>query len=155
MSNMANDAHDKKEGGKLLTVLTAHYRALVLARSDKTILQQYASLLRFIKSKPSNFPPEGSVAKAGRSVRPRPVPTINEAQLRNASLDDLHKVVTDAATGRKDLEFIAIHRFSVPRGSMRSFSDKQMLVDKLRTLIGNERAHETIGAVAREQDKRP
>ncbi len=71
-------------------------------------------------------------ARAAPSASSRILPAINEAELRNASLDELEKIVTDAGTARKDLEFIAIQRFSVPRGSMRRFSDKQMLVDKLR-----------------------
>jgi hypothetical protein len=151
---MSERKSDKKESGTLLKVLTAHYRALVSARSDKTILKQYASLLRALKSRPSHFVDERGSAKVTRAARFHPSPTINQDELRNASLNDLERIVTDAGTARKDLEFIALQRFSVPHGSMRSFSDREMLVDKLRTLIGNERTHETIGAVAREHERR-
>lgn len=145
---------DNNASETLLKVLTAHYRALVAARSDETILRQYASLLRILKSKRPHFLDERGDSKAARSAHSRPLPTINEDELRKASLNDLERIVTDAGTARKDLEFIAIRRFSVPHGSMRSFSNKEMLVDKLRSLIGNERTHETIGGVAREQGKR-
>jgi hypothetical protein len=70
-------------------------------------------------------------------------------ELRNASLDDLDRIVGNDATPRKDLEFTAVERFSVPRGSMRSFSNRKMLVDKLRVLVDNERTHEAIGEIAR------
>jgi hypothetical protein len=150
-NKMANGEIDKQDSKALLNVLTAHYRALVSARSDETIIRQYASLLRFLKSNPPRFLEEPGDAKAHRS---RPVPTITEEEVRKASLDDLERIVSDPKTARKDLEFIAIQRFSVPHGSMRSFASREMLVDKLRTLIGNERAHEAIGAVAREQGKR-
>ena len=148
---MANGRADKKETGVLLNVLTAHYHGLVAARSDETVLRQYARLLRLLKSKnryleelaPSNHPRKA----------PIPSPNLSEEELRECSLDDIDKLVKDDATARKDLEFIAIKRFSVPRGSMRSFSNKQMLVDKLRTLIANERTHETIRTVARGQGK--
>ncbi|MGO9304923.1 MAG: hypothetical protein ACLP3R_14730, partial [Candidatus Korobacteraceae bacterium] len=63
--------------------------------------------------------------------------------------DEILKLLNNEETPRSDLEQIAIVRFSVPSGSMRSFSNKRMLVDKLRTLVENERAHETIGEVAR------
>jgi len=63
-------------------------------------------------------------------------------------------MVSNDAIARKDLEFIAIQRFGVPRGSMRSFSNRQMLVDELRTLISNERVHETIRVFGREAAER-
>jgi hypothetical protein len=148
---MIEGTPDNQDHGALLKVLTAHYRALVSARSDETILRQYSTLLRFLKSKPPHFLNERGDAKAHSSP---PVPTITEEELSKASLDDLERIVTDATTTRKELEFIATRRFSVPHGSMRSFANREMLVDKLRTLIGNERAHEAIGAVAREQRKR-
>jgi hypothetical protein len=154
MNNMTDETPDNRDSGALLKVLTAHYRVLVSARSDANILRQYASLLRFLKSKPPHFPDERGDPKDARPARARPIPTINEEELRKASLDDLEIIITDAKTVRKDLEFIAIQRFGVPHGSMRNFANREMLVDKLRTLIGNERAHEAIGAVAREQGKR-
>jgi hypothetical protein len=56
---------DNEGGGVLLKVLTAHFKALVSARSDETLLRQYSALLRFVKSQPSNFW-EGHV----RAIRP-------------------------------------------------------------------------------------
>lgn len=151
---MTDNKLDDHDSGALLKALTAHYRALVSARADEIVLRQYASLLRFLKSNPPDFLDERGDAKVARAARVRPVPSINEEELHKASLNDLEAIVTDAKTARKDLEFIAIQRFSVPHGSMRSFSNREMLVDKLRTLIGNERAHQAIGAVAREHGKK-
>jgi hypothetical protein len=84
-----------------------------------------------------------------RREEPPSLPEIALQALQNMSLDDLQTLVNDERVSRKQLERIAIERFSVPRGSMRSFSNKQSLVDKLRSLIDNERAHQIIGAVAR------
>jgi hypothetical protein len=151
---MTDDTSDNRDSGALLKVLTAHYRALVSARADETTLRQYASLLRFLKSKPLHFLDEPGDAGGTRTARAGPKPTINAEELCKASLDDLERIITDAKTPRKDLEIIAIQRFSVPHGSMRAFANREMLVDKLRTLIGNERAHQAISAVAREQGKR-
>jgi hypothetical protein len=145
---MTETRPDKNEPGLLLKVLTAHFDSLVSARSDEELLREYAALLRFLRSrKRKSF--GHPVREAHVPVSSRLFPTLNDQQLRNASLDDIGMLVNDEATGRKLLEQIAIERFSVPRGSMRSFSNKQILVDKLRTLIENERAHDTIGEVAR------
>jgi hypothetical protein len=151
---MTDDTSDDRDSGALLKVLMAHHRALVSARADETILRQYASLLRFLKAKHPHFLSESGDAGVTRTARAGPKPTINEEELHRASLDDLERIITDARTPRKDLEFIAIQRFSVPHGSMRAFANREMLADKLRTLIGNERAHQAIGAVARDQGKR-
>jgi hypothetical protein len=148
---MTDETPHNKETGILLKVLTAHYHSLVSAGSDETVLKQYSALLRFLKSRGGQF--RDAAVQTGHRSEASTSPTITDKQLRTASLEDLEKLIVDPATARRDLEYIAIRRFSVPRGSMRSFSNKQMLVDKLRTLISNERTHETIGAVARGQAK--
>jgi hypothetical protein len=136
-----------EDSGLLLKVLTAHFNALVSARSDEAVLKQYSALLRFIRSRPADFLEDEGYRK--RRADPVLKSGLNEENLQRVSLTDLEKLVNDEVTSRRDLERIAIERFSVPRGSMRSFSNKQALIDKLRSLIDNERAHETIGAVAR------
>ena len=146
-----SDREPEKEidSGALVRVLTAHFRSLTSAKCDETLLKQYSALLRFLRSGKGRF--LDNLDERGHHSEPtHPTrPTLNEDDLRRSSLNDIAKLVSDEATPRKELEYIAIKRFSVPRGSMRSFSNKRMLVDKLLTLIGNERAHETIGAVAR------
>jgi hypothetical protein len=149
---MADRVPENKERGILLKVLTAHFRELVAAKSDGNVLRQYSALLRFLKSGKADFL-EAAAHTDQRVGASRRLPSISEEELRRASLDDIARLVSDEATPRKDLEFIAIERFSVPRGSMRSFSNRRMLVEKLLTLIANERTHETISAVARGQAK--
>lgn len=136
---------DRSSRADLLKVLTAHYNSLVLARSDESLVREYAALLRFLRSRQGKAIIRDK-QRTGNSVRAQS--NLTEEQLRTASLDDIAGLVMNDETPRKDLEFIAIERFSVPRGSMRSFSNRQMLVDKLRTLIENERIHQTITAVA-------
>jgi hypothetical protein len=139
------DRNPETSSADLLKVLTAHYNSLVSARSDESLVREYAALLRFLRSTHGKAI-IGKKQRTGSSAQ-RP-PNVTAEQLRTASLDDIERLVINVETPRKDLEFIAIERFSVPRGSMRSFSNRQMLVDKLRTLIANERTHQTITAVA-------
>ena len=149
-SNSKRD--DDKAGSLLLKILTAHYNALVLARSDDNVLKQYSALLRFLRSQSHDFLNDHAPTKH-HNEKSEFSPALFEQGLETASLDDLQSLVTNEQVSRKHLEQLAIERFSVPRGSMRSYSNRKMLVEKLRSLIDNERAHQIIGAVARGQTK--
>ncbi len=149
---MTNGTSDIKCSGDLLKVLTAHYRALVSARSDEMVLRQYSALLRFLRSDKCEFLKKDLHAE--RHIAPPSSLSLSDEEIRKASLGDIETIVNNDATTRRDLERIAIQRFSVPRGSMRRFSNRKMLLDKLLTLIDNERTHETIGSVARGEGKR-
>jgi hypothetical protein len=142
----------EKNIGVLVKVLTAHFKALVSAGSDATVLRQYSALLRSLKSGECKFLEEHPRA-SGRADRHPPLPVFSDEELRKMSLHAVEKLVNDPTVSRKALERIAIQRFSVPSGSMRSFSNTQMLLTKLRTLIENERAHEIISGVAQAQAK--
>jgi len=144
---------DEKQSSLLLKVLTAHFHALASAKCDEMLLKDYSALLRFLRARKGESLEE-LFRKARRKEHVKALPNLTANDVRKASLEDLEKLVNNEETPRIDLEYIAIQRFSVPRGSMRSFSNRQMLADKLRTLISNERTHETIGAVARGQIKR-
>lgn len=142
---------DSGDKGILLRALTAHFKALVAARSDEALLTQYSALLRFLRSQPQGFLAGHSRAKRAEASSQPP----DSPDLLSVSLAELERIVDDEATPRRLLENIAVQRFSVPRGSMRSFSNRQMLVDKLRSLISNEQTHQTIGKVARGETKQP
>jgi len=141
---------NKKSGRALLKVLASQYDALVAAGSDASLLNDYAALVRYLR-----FSSKSETAKifsdAARPI-PRPAvasPEYSDNDLRNRSLEEVEKIVNQETTPRKYLERIAIHRFDVPKGSMRSFSNRRLLVEKLLTLISNERTHVTIDLVAR------
>jgi hypothetical protein len=142
---------ETSESDLLLKVLTTHFHSLVSAKCDEVLLKQYSALLRFLRSRKGRSLEE--LFGAADRQRSRGTATVNAEQLRRMTLAELEKFVNDEATTRANLEFVAAERFSVPRGSMRSFSNRPMLVTKLRTLIANERTHQTIGAVARGQAK--
>jgi hypothetical protein len=138
-----------RETEALVRVLTAHYNSLVSAEANGDLLRQYSVLLRFLRRHAASLfrePPRGISKKNQQSGR-----KFNAETLRTAPLEEIERIVNGGGLLRKDLEQIAIERFSVPSGSMRSFANREMLVDKLATLINNERAHRTIGVVARDQ----
>lgn len=71
------------------------------------------------------------------------------AALDSLDADALDKLVRSVETPRRVLEEIAIWRFGVPSGSMRSFPNVGILREKILNLIDNERAHTVIGAAAK------
>lgn len=137
---------------KLIKVLGEQRRALVAAQSDEELLRQYGALIRFLRGVASQeleriFGEHRSPLKSETSEQLE----LSEAEIANMPGNDVEKIINDEATPRKLLEQIAIHRFQVPRGSIRRFSNRGMLIQKLVNLLRNEQAHSAIEAVARGQ----
>jgi hypothetical protein len=136
---------------RLVKTLVEQRRALVAAECDETLLEEYAALIRFLRSATANelrriFPRTGLARNFEREVLEQA-----EVEIAGMSRADVERLINDDSTTRRELERIAIHRFQVPRGSMRSFSNRAMLVDKLSALLRNEQAHTAIETVARSQ----
>jgi hypothetical protein len=149
---MKDNKSGETESGTLLRVLTAQYNALVAAGAGEPLLREYSALLRFWRLN-RDIVLRRATHATGHPEWTSSLPSTSDEQLRSASLSEIEKLVNREDISRKELEHVAIQRFSVPRGSMRSFSNRQMLLDKLRTLIGNERTHQTISSVARGEAK--
>jgi hypothetical protein len=141
---------------RLMKVLADQRRALVAARCDEKLLNQYGALIRFLRVATAEelrriFPAQ---VRSHKSSAPEE-PELSEVALANMPGTEIERIINDESTPRKFLERIAIYRFQVPRGSMRRFSNREMLVSKLSTLLRNEQAHSAIEAVARGQAKLP
>jgi hypothetical protein len=148
---MTNNIAQSKNKRSLQKVLESNLNTLIAANADKALVDQYLTLLSVVK----RYGLEGLEDRLeGKKRRPP-----HEAQHKlpdnfvTMSLDELLSLVSDEMLPRKGLEQIAIDRFGVPSGSMRSFSNRRMLVDKLRSLIRNEYAHATIGNLARHDSR--
>jgi len=138
---------------KLVQILAEQRRVLEAAGCDDRIIDDYAALIRFLKR---TNPAELGRIFSKRSGEQTSLETErSEAELANMSAGEVESLISDDATPRKFLERVAIHRFQVPKGSMRSFANKAALVEKLLTLLRNERAHTTIETVARGQRELP
>src|SRR5688572_13219327 len=105
---MKEKRQHNKELESLVKVLTNHYQSLAAAHCDPDLLQKYSTLLRFLKL--GNV---DSLLDAGRvKTQTEFLPTLSQYQVQNASLDEIGRIVSDEKTTRKDLEYIAIERFS-------------------------------------------
>jgi hypothetical protein len=140
---------------RFMHVLSEQRRLLVAAGCDPSLADDYAALIRFLRrARPEElrriFSGERAAEHARAATAERP-----QAELANMSTSELERLVNDGSTPRKLLERLAILRFNVPRGSMRSFSNREALVEKLLTLLRNEQAHVAIETVARRQGELP
>lgn len=133
----------------LLKVLDAHRKSLESAEVPTMMLDLYAALLKslhklsdaqiaLLLKSPSEFSP----------IRARKTITIPDVNAM--TLEEIETLVVREDTPRKILEAVAIKRFHVPKGSMRSFQNIGLLREKLITRIQNERTHQTIRDVARQ-----
>lgn len=144
-----NYGKDQGRATALLGLLTKQYELLVAAKCDESILKEFSALLRSLRNaKVSEH--KGIFESGTSSARGRQrLPQVSDETIARMSLGDVEKLLDDDTTPRKLLERVAILRFRVPKGSMRSFANRRMLIDKLAALVGNEQAHTTIETVAR------
>jgi Tfp pilus assembly protein PilP len=132
----------------VIRVLSVQQRALMEAGASDELLDMYRAVVRYLS--------QISDDELNRILRPQPAryqekqtrDTISLSEAEALSLDQIEQLVADDKTSRKTLEAIAIGRFEVPRGSMRSFANIEMLKTKLTTLVQNERTHLTISSIA-------
>ncbi len=137
---------------QILRVLNEQRQVLAIAGAETLLLQQYVDLIRFLRHAESHELRRIFLrVQVSDKVEARHTPTLSEAALVNMPGPEIEKVINSENTTRKDLERLAIVRFRVPSGSMRRFSNREMLVDKILTLLRNELAHRTIEEVARGQ----
>ncbi|MFL6726645.1 MAG: hypothetical protein ACJ8FS_09045 [Sphingomicrobium sp.] len=61
---------------------------------------------------------------------------------------EVNEIVNSPSVSRKTLERIATERFSVPKGSMRSFPSIPLLKEKILTSLKNDAAHRAITDVS-------
>src|SRR6185437_8414941 len=131
----------------LLKVLNAHRKSFEPAGASATFLEFYEAFLKSLSKLSDvqielllNSPSQFSSAKTREALH---IPDVNAL-----TLEEIEKLVLNEETPRKILETIAIKKFHVPKGSMRSFQNIPILREKLITRIQNEKAHHTIRDVA-------
>lgn len=131
---------------KVLRLLDTYGHLLSEAGAPKEILDTYSRITRFLRT--SDRTVLGlQRTNTGRSKKKLEVPS-GETILAY-SLDEIERLATDESTARKILEEVAVQRFNVPKGSLRSLSNMTLLRQRIMTHVQNERAHQTIGSIAK------
>jgi hypothetical protein len=133
---------------KVLVLLEMQRRALQLAGSPRELLDIYTQILKFLKQlPPSQVLGTEEMVAAGEGRYSKRL--VGDFEVQELTLDEIEKIVTDEKTPRRILEKLAIARFHVPKGSMRSFQNIGMLREKILIRVQNERTHQAIGELAR------
>jgi hypothetical protein len=91
--------------------------------------------------------------RTGRRIDAARKPDSKEqADFRRASLEDVEKLLDDSDVTKAILLRVAETRFGAPRGVLTRLN-RNDLVDRLRTLIADERSHDAIARLASTRDK--
>ena len=136
---------DLRTAGRLIE---AQRQMLVDAGADGKLVRAFEAVVRhlFSLSEPQavqflRSPTARSAATARRLV--------DAPKMASLELDEVERLATDLGTPRTVLESIAVGRFKVPRGSLRSAGNSDQLREKILSMMRNERAHTTIAEVAK------
>jgi hypothetical protein len=121
-------------------------KALVEAGAAREVVSGLEAIIRHLHRMPEHQILRMLGRAKGRSGQQEQERAIEAAS--RLSLDDVERKLADEEISRLELEALAIGRFHVPRGSMRSLRNISILREKLETLVQNERMHATIANVA-------
>lgn len=136
-----------------LRLMDAQRRVLQDAKADPELLRAFEAILRYLH----RLPPAQLERLLGhpRSASKTREQRESEAhQVADIALSDVEKILKRETTTRSELEAIAVGRFSVPRGSLRSIGNAEQLKELIVSFVNNEKTHQSISEVARDQGLR-
>jgi hypothetical protein len=149
---MKNDPVDPGQFRAALRLIDGQRRLLQDAHADPAVLRAYEAIIRYLYKMPS-----GQLDRLlGRKQSPsRARQNLDEraADATDMPLSKVEHMLVDEAVTRTELEAVAIGRFNMPRGSMRSIGNIDHLKELIASFVHNERAHQSITEVARETYK--
>jgi hypothetical protein len=152
-----NPEHDRPdlatEYQNLLSMLARTGKYLEGLNADPSVLKSYRRLLRYLRSQPAERFPEiiGESAHSGEKPGKKYEPELSEQEINTMAFTAILNLASSQETPRKLLERIATVRFGVTRGGLSALRNRDALVEKLRTLIGNESTHDSITRAAGQQ----
>jgi hypothetical protein len=143
-----NDRSDLKAFARMIKLLQMQRLMLIESRSDLSLLAVYSSVIKYLVSLSERQILE-LTQKSERSPSRDSQSKLPLEQFATISIGEIERMLGDETVPRKVLEAIAVARFHFPKGSLRSLSNLEVLRDRIRTMLENERSHQTIASVAR------
>lgn len=135
---------------KVLRLLDKQRRILTDVDSDPNVIRVFETLLEHLQGLSDlqilQIVQGRKFSETYAALRP-----VIASDVSKMTLDDVQKIVEDADTPRGIIETIAIGRFQVPKGSLRSIGNLVQLREKVLTMARNERAHTTIAEIAKDK----
>lgn len=137
----------------LLTVLIRTGKYLEGLNIDPAVLKSYKQLLRYLRARPATSLPEILGGAAIRRVRVGQASKekLSDQEILSMNTERILNLAADRDIPRREIERIATVRFGMTRGGLSTLRSRDALVEKLRTLIGNEGTHESITRAAAQQ----
>ena len=135
---------------QLLKLLDSNYKYLLGANANSKILNNYKSLLKYLKSRQEHdIKLILKVPKASRQSKPKT--ELSDDQINNLNLEEIQKLLENKNTPRKIIELVAVKKFDMSYSEVKSISNKQKFVDQLFSIIENLKTHDSIKRMAGKQ----
>ena len=137
----------------LLNLLARTSKYLEGLNVDPTLLKSYKQLLRYLRTRPAASIPEilGNATCRVEVVGKRDEQQLSDQEILAMTFEQILHLASNPKIPRRHLEKIASARFGVTKGGLSTLRSRDALVEKLRTLIGNEGAHDSITRMAGKQ----
>lgn len=129
---------------KVVRLLDQQRRMLEEAGSEPGVVELFSAVVRRVGRMS-----DAELRKTSKSASHKIHDPRYDIDVNALSLTQIEELVRADDTPRKILEAVAIKRFQVPSGSMRSFSNIGALREKISTRVENERTHRAIDSLAR------
>lgn len=134
----------------LFKLLSSTEKYLENLQVEPELLVSYRRLLRYLRSHPAEILPKimGDSARKADKVSEKHEPELSERVVSEMPFHQILELASNPKTARRQLERIATVRFGVTRGGLSTLRTREALIEKLRTLIDNEAAHDSISRAA-------
>ncbi|GAA0652085.1 hypothetical protein GCM10009424_31700 [Sphingomonas ursincola] len=138
----------KRSGGSLKTavdVIKAYRKSLSVVGARREIIDSLDGALAILESQAA----KGAISAVfgSKVIASRDAP--DDKDIATLPEPEIEAMINDEDVTRRTLERIAIERFAVPKGSMRSYPNIMLLKEKLRTLMQNDVAHQAISEISK------
>lgn len=142
---MSDDRSHVRNLKRVISYLRKNLASLREAGVDEEFLAAYKEI---IENSPNV---EGRLASISVSKEDK-VDLFGKMDINAMSLSDVEAMVSNPMASRSILEKVATTYFGVPKGSVKSYRNKETLLIKIRSLIDGRKAHNSIERLASKEN---
>ncbi len=135
---------------RLLSLLASTLKYVQGINADPSLVKSFKQLLRYLRTLPPANIDEilgntsSNAKRSGRGSEPPP----SDEKILGMTFQQILELASNPQVPRTHLEQIATVRFGMTKGGLSILRSRDALIEKLRTLIGNESAHDSITRAA-------
>jgi hypothetical protein len=141
---------DKKQKHRDLVVayIAAQFDALCKIGAPADFLKSFAEIVTELKDNNSPFKEKKGTKKVIK-VENYEISEKNIFEVKSLSHDQIKTFISDEMTSRAFLEMIAVHKFGIPKGSVKGYRNKVILREKISQLNDNREGRDVIFKIAK------